>query len=115
MEQKDRNIRCNCNCPAYEICKKRVLIVGGITKLASLYRKTVEKKGGTLEYHDGYMKSSGSKKLEGRLRRADIVLCPVNCNSHAACYLVKKLAKKHKTRVHMLPSASLSSIARVLA
>jgi hypothetical protein len=92
-----------------------VLIVGGITKLASLYRKTVEDTGAKLEYHDGYMKSSGSKRLENGLRRADVVLCPVSCNSHAACALVKKLAKKHGKRIHMLPSASLSSIARALA
>jgi hypothetical protein len=74
----------------------------------------VEKNGGTFEYHDGYMKS-GSRKLQSRLRRADVVLCPVNCNSHAACFLVKKLAKKYKKRLHMLPSASLSTIARALA
>jgi len=102
------------SCPAYALCKKRVLIVGGIAKLASLHQQAVEKNGGTVEYHDGHMKS-GSKKLQSRLRRADVVLCPVNCNSHSACFLVKKLAKKYKKRFHVLPSASLSAIARALA
>jgi phosphoheptose isomerase len=114
MKRDLETMGCDINCPAYALCKKRVLIVGGITKLASLYQQVVEKNGGTFEYHDGYMKS-GSRKLQSRLRRADVVLCPVNCNSHAACFLVKKLAKKYKKRLHMLPSASLSTIARALA
>jgi hypothetical protein len=114
MKKNMENNACDISCPAYGLCKKRVLIVGGITKLASVYQKAVENSGGTLDYHDGYMKS-GSKNLESRLRRADVVLCPVSCNSHTACVLVKKLAKKYRKPFRMLPSASLSTISRALA
>lgn len=101
--------RCDTTCPSYDLCKKRVLIVGGITKMEWLYRQLIETSGGVFDYHDGYM-AKGSKGLENRLKRADIVLCPVNCNSHAACSMVKNLGKKHKKTVHMMPSSSLSAI-----
>jgi hypothetical protein len=86
--------RCHAQCPSFDLCKKRVLIVGGMTRMASLYRDLIEGSGGVFEYHDGYMQK-GDGRLESLLKRADVVLCPVNCNSHTACTLVKNLAKKH--------------------
>jgi hypothetical protein len=88
-------------------------MVGGITKMESLYRELVESSGGIFDYHDGYMKN-GIKNLESRLLRADMVVCPVSCNSHAACSIVKNLAKKHNKTVHMLASSSISAVSRVI-
>jgi hypothetical protein len=105
--------RCDPNCPSFDLCKKRILIVGGITRMATLYRELIESSGGVFEYHDGYMKN-GCKQLESRLRRADVVLCPVSCNSHAACSMVKNLAKKHNKTVHMLANSSLSAVSAVI-
>lgn len=105
--------RCDATCPSFDLCKKRILLVGGITRMESLYRELVENSGGVFEYHDGYMKK-GTKKLESRLRRADMVVCPVNCNSHAACSIVKKLAKKHNKTVHMLANSSLRAVSQAL-
>ena len=79
-----------------------------------LYRGVIEGSGGIFEYHDGYMQK-GVKTLEDRLSRADIVLCPVTCNSHAACSLAKKLGKKHKKRVRLLASSSLNTITQALS
>jgi len=106
--------RCDETCPSFDLCKKRVLIVGGIERMEALYRDLIERQGGVFEYHDGYMRK-GTRGLEGRLKRADVVLCPVNCNSHAACSAVKNLAKKHNKKVHMLASFSLNTVTRVLA
>lgn len=106
--------RCDTECPSFDLCQKRILLVGGMTRMESLYRELIESSGGIFDYHDGYMKK-GVKKLESCLRRADVVLCPVSCNSHAACSLVKNLAKKHKKRVHMLPNSSLSTVSQVLS
>jgi len=105
--------RCDTSCPSFDLCKKRILLVGGITRIASLYREIIESSGGILEYHDGYMKK-GSKSLECLLRRADVVVCPVNCNSHAACSIVKNLAKKHNKTVHMLANSSLNAVSQVI-
>jgi hypothetical protein len=99
--------------PLYDLCRKRILIVGGITRMESLYRQLIESNGGVFEYHDGYVKG-GTKKLEFSLKRADMVLCPVDCNSHAACSLVKNLGKKYKKPVHMLTNSSLSAVLQVI-
>jgi hypothetical protein len=105
--------RCNADCPSFDLCKKRILIVGGITRMESLYRDLIEGSGGILDYHDGYMKS-GTRRLESRLKRADMVLCPVSCNSHTACSVVKNLAKKHKKTVYMLANSSLKTISQAI-
>jgi hypothetical protein len=105
--------RCDSSCPSFDLCRKRVLIVGGISRMEGIYRRLIETNGGVFEYHDGYM-HGGTKQLESRLKRSDIVLCPVNCNSHAACALVKNLGKKHNKPVHMLPNFSLNAISQVI-
>ncbi|WP_319406555.1 DUF2325 domain-containing protein [uncultured Desulfosarcina sp.] len=104
---------CDASCPSFDLCKKRILIVGGITRMESLYRELIESRGGVFEYHDGYVKK-GAKSLESSLRRADMVLCPVNCNSHAACSIVKNLGKKHNKAVHILANSSLSTVSQVI-
>ncbi|KQC10381.1 MAG: hypothetical protein APR62_01890 [Smithella sp. SDB] len=106
--------RCSENCPSFNLCRKRILIVGGIARMESQYRRIIEEGGGVLEYHEGNIKG-GTRQLENSLRRADIVLCPVNCNSHAACSIVKNMGKKHKKPVHMLPNFSLSAITQALS
>jgi hypothetical protein len=105
--------RCDAGCPDFDLCSKRVLIVGGISRMEALYRRLIENSGGVFEYHDGYM-NGGAKQLESRLKRSDIVLCPVSCNSHAACALVKNLCKKHNKPVHMLANFSLSAVSQVI-
>ena len=104
---------CDASCPSYDLCQKRILIVGGITKMEAHYRKVVESQGGCFEYHDGNLRS-GARTLESRFKRADLVLCPVDCNSHAACIVVKKLGKKHNKPVRMLFGSSLNAISQAL-
>lgn len=108
-----RGRSCTPECPSFDLCEKRVLIVGGIERMEKSYREFVEKRGGTLEYHSGHMKSGG-KALERSVQRADLVLCPVNCNSHGACIMVKNLGKKYRKPVQMLKNFSLSAIARAV-
>ena len=105
--------RCDESCPSFDLCKKRILIVGGVTRMETLYRDLIESSNGVFEYHDGYV-NKGAKGLETRLKRADMVLCPVNCNSHAACSIVKNLGKKHNKTVHILANASLSAVSQVI-
>jgi hypothetical protein len=105
--------RCDSTCPSFNLCRKRVLIVGGIARMEALYRQLIETSGGVFEYHDGYM-NGGARQLENSLKRSDLVLCPVNCNSHAACAMVKNLGKKHNKPVHMLASFSLSTVSQII-
>lgn len=104
---------CDPSCPAYETCPRRILIVGGIERMEARYREAVESAGGVMEYHPGHMQG-GTKQLENSLKRADIVLCPVNCNSHAACLTVKNYGKKHNKPVFMMSSFSLSAVSRIV-
>ncbi len=106
--------RCDETCPSFDLCRKRILIVGGINRMESLYRQLIEENGGIFEYHNGHIKG-GKKALENRIRRADIVLCPVNINSHNACSVVKKMGKKHRKSVQMLAGSGLGVISQALS
>lgn len=99
--------------PPLCLSSKRVLVVGGITKLRSFYRKLIEEKGAIFKYHDGYM-HGGTNGLENEVRKADVVLCPVNCNSHNASLMVKRLSKKYGKPFHMLANSSLNTISQAL-
>lgn len=94
-------------------CSKRILIVGGMTRIRHLYQALVESRGGVFDYHDGYMQN-GNRDIDAQVRRSDIVICPVNCNSHGACRKIKHLCKKYEKPFKMLPSASLSAITEAL-
>ena len=105
--------QCDETCPSFDLCKKRILIVGGIDRMQSLYRDLIEKSGGIFECHNGHMKG-GSRTLENRIKRADVVLCPVNINSHNACLTVKKLGKKYSRHVQMLAGSGLNAISQAI-
>ncbi|MCD6271285.1 MAG: DUF2325 domain-containing protein, partial [Deltaproteobacteria bacterium] len=110
VEKEDQ---CRDTCARYQLCSKRILIVGGITKIKHLYKQLVESSGGEFDYHDGYM-NNGKINIEARVMRADLVICPVNCNSHTACERVKNLCRKFDRPVKMLANSSLSSISDAL-
>ena len=100
-------------CPNYHLCAKRIFMIGGITKMKSYYREIVESAGGEFDYHDGYLKNSNAN-LTAKVKRCDVVVCPVNCNSHNACLKVKKLCRRYNKELKILNSASLSAVTRAL-
>lgn len=106
-------MQCDSACSEIGRCERNILIVGGITKMKHFYRDLVESMGHRFDYHDGYLKN-GKDNLESRIKRSDLVLCPVNCNSHGACGSVKKLCNKHSIRVKMLAGSSLSALSQAL-
>jgi hypothetical protein len=101
-------------CPEYDLCDRRVLLVGGMTRLRAAYQALVEDMGGEFQHHDG-RNSGGDRVLTGMVRWADVVLCPVDVNSHGACLSIKTACKKMNKPYHMLPSSGVSSVARALA
>lgn len=112
--QEGSQIKSDCStCISYDLCQKRILLVGGMTKLRPFYQKLVENTGGEFKHHDGH--NGGSKhRLENWVDWADIVLCPVDVNSHSACLNVKRTCKKLDKSYQMLSSSSVSSISRAL-
>lgn len=99
-------------CPDFDTCSRRILIVGGLTKLKSMYQKIVESNGGVFDYHSGRIRN-GKNNLEARVKRSDLVICPVNHNSHNACLKVKHFCRKHSKAMHMIPGSSLTAISTV--
>ncbi len=89
-------------------------MVGGVTKISHQYRSAVESMGCRFEYHDGCVKK-GTSNLENMVRRADLVLCPVNCNSHGACKAVKVFCKRYKKTLKMLRGSGLGIISRTVS
>jgi hypothetical protein len=103
--QEDRRIN---------LCKRRILYVGGMDRLEQHYRNLMEKEfNGIFEHHNGDY-SNGNGPLEEMIRRAELVLCPVNCNSYNACLCVKKLCKELNKPFIMLRSAGLGSLKRAI-
>ena len=100
-------------CSKYRLCAKRIFMIGGHTKMKPYYQEIVEKAGGVFDYHDGYMKNACSN-LEAMVKRSDLVLCPVNCNSHNACLRVKKLCHRHNKALKILNNSSLSAISQAI-
>ena len=104
----------NCQtCPNRDLCDRRVLLVGGLTSLQTIYRSLVEDYGGEFKYHDGKL-SNGERVLENMVGWADVILCPVDVNSHNAALGVKKLCKKMDKPYVILRSSSVTSIATAL-
>lgn len=83
------------SCPCRDFLKrKHVAMVGGIDSLESHYRQLVEHLGGTFQRHHGDCRA-GECLIHDCVRRADLVVCPVEVNSHNAVKSVKKLCKKY--------------------
>lgn len=101
-------------CPQRDSCACRVLFVGGLETLRPHYQNLVESSGGEFKHVDGNSGSS-QRALQPMVGWADIVLCPIDFNSHRACLNVKALCKKMQKPYHMLANSSISHISRVLA
>jgi len=83
------------DCPCGEFLRqKRVAMVGGIDSLECHYRDLVEAMGGTFHRHDGDCRA-GECLIQDCVRKADLVVCPVEVNSHNAVKSVKKLCKNY--------------------
>lgn len=91
----------------------RVLYVGGRSHLVPHYRALVEQHGGEFYHHDGGQETT-LKCLQSKLAGADVVVCPVDCVSHAACYRIKQTCKRLSRPFVMMRSSGLSTFAREL-
>jgi len=93
--------------------KRRILMVGGLSRLSSLYQEMIEGLGYDFTYHDGYMKT-GENKLKGLIQNVDMVLCSTDCNSHMACQSVKKICKRFNKDCYFLKNTSLTSLLKAV-
>jgi hypothetical protein len=101
------------SCPDWDLCDKRILLVGGMSRLRGAYQKLVASMGGEFKYHDGN-NNGGERALQELVTWADVVLCPIDINSHHASLGVKKICKRMAKPYHILRSSSISSISQAL-
>ena len=81
--------------------------------MKALYKGIIEKSGADFRYHNGRY-AGGEEMLVSGISWADIVLCPVDVNSHRAALGVKKICRKMDKPFMMLRNSSISSISRAL-
>lgn len=93
---------------------RRVLCVGGIQHAVARYRGRIEKLGGHFEHHDGGLEDS-VQALEGRLSRADLVICQAACINHEAYHRIKRHCERTGKPCLYLDRPSLSRLDRALA
>ena len=91
-----------------------LLYVGGRTDRLGHLRALSEQLGATFLHHDGGV-DDRSGLLAGLVSRADIVLFPVDCVSHEAVTIVKRLCRQTAKRYVPLRSSGTSSFAAALA
>lgn len=92
---------------------RRVLCVGGNQHAVAQYRGRIEKLGGHFEHHDGGLEDS-VQALEGRLSRADVVICQAACINHEAYRRIKRHCERTDKPCTYLDRPSLSRLDREL-
>ena len=91
-----------------------VLYVGGRAKQVPQLRALIERVGGHFLHHDGGMEDN-TGLLPGLLSRANVVVFPVDCISHNAVAIVKRLCDQAGKPYLPLRTSSLSSLLGALA
>ncbi len=93
---------------AIDLCGSRIVYVGGRTALVPHFRALVQRSNGSFVHHDGGIEEKG-ERLSEVLAQGDAVLCPVDCVSHGACRLAKRVYKQRSKAFVPLRSSGMSS------
>ncbi|MEW6533409.1 MAG: DUF2325 domain-containing protein [Thermodesulfobacteriota bacterium] len=100
----------HCPCPGRALLSgQTIAMVGGIGSLECHYRELVEAMGGCFFRHDGEC-AGGEKSIEDCIRKADLVVCPIEVNSHHAARAVKRVCKAHDIPCCFPRSAGLTGL-----
>ena len=100
-------------CDAPDLTGLTVLYVGGRTNQTPRLRAVVERAGAKFLHHDGGIEERNGL-LQGHISRADAVLFPVDCISHAAMSLIKRLCRQSGKPFLPLRSAGLAPFCAAL-
>jgi hypothetical protein len=101
-------------CPyADRLTGKKITLVGGVESLECHYREIIESLGGRFRRHDGVC-NGGEQALEDCILGSDLVVCPVEVNSHGAAKSVKKICKACGVRCCFPRSASITALRKAV-
>lgn len=96
-----------------DLCRRRILYVGGMTRAVAHMRDLVTRHNGEFLHHDGGLED-GCARLAGAVSQADAVLCPVTCVSHNAIDAIKRDCRRACKAFLPLPSHSVTAFERAL-
>jgi hypothetical protein len=99
--------------PLDELSGRTFLYVGGRANQIPQMRALAERASARLLHHDGGIEH-GATLLPGLVSRADHVVFPVDCISHAAVAVIKKLCQQSGKRYTPLRTTSLASLLSAL-
>ena len=99
--------------PVMNLSGRQILFVGGRGRHTAHFRRLVEQANGSFAYHDGGMEDNLSR-LSGLFRRADVVLFPVDCISHAAQSKVKQLCRESGVPFYPIQRTGMGAFTRAL-
>jgi hypothetical protein len=92
---------------------ERIVLIGGISRLKPAYQKAIASMGAHFMHHTGAC-PRGTKELARLVKRANIVLCAWDHNSHQACEAVKAICKALGKPCYFLSSSGVSQVRRIL-
>jgi Uncharacterized protein conserved in bacteria (DUF2325) len=92
----------------------RILYIGGRNPVVPHLRSLAAACGAELSHHDGGVENS-MHRVADMIERCDVVICPVDCVSHAACRLAKACCLRMSKTFIPVPTASRASFERALS
>lgn len=114
IDEEDNSENKPVACDAESSRSGRVLCVGGRVSLLPQYREVAKQFGIRLIHHDGGQQEAMTR-LPDLIDRANAVVCPTDCVSHAAYYLLKRHCKRSRKPCLLFKGSSVSSFAKALS
>jgi hypothetical protein len=92
-----------------DLSGRTILYVGGRTHQIPQFKALVERTGACFLHHDGGIEHSPSL-LPGLISRADVLCFPIDCISHNAVGIIKRLCRQWQKPYRPLRTASLAAL-----
>lgn len=96
-----------------DLNNRTILYIGGRLQAVAHFKRLVEECNGSFAHHDGGMEENMGR-LKSLFGRADAVIFPVDCVSHAALAEIKRLCRRWNKPYLPLRRSGLSALARAL-
>jgi len=96
-----------------DLNNRTILYIGGRLQAVAHFKRLVEACNGSFSHHDGGMEES-MDRLKSLFGRADAVVFPVDCVSHAALAEIKRLCRRWNKPYLPIRRSGLSALTRAL-
>ena len=94
---------------------RHVLVVGGLERLERDFELVGEELGMAVETHTGDVRGRGSRELESKVGRADLVVVLTSLVSHGGMLLAKKHARAAGKPLRIVRGGAVAAIRALLS